>query len=621
MHIASIVHRYNRIRELGIRNSSKSLYHKVAQKLFQVTWEHKAKNQKAQHSWKQVARNHGFNKSFEQYWSQAVKKHLPHIQVPEGLLSNAHQYVDNIFDILGSGPQKLLPIPWHTDFRLAKNNPSAHSTFEKYIFYKNIRITNDQTSMGKDIKVPWELSRFQHAPILGFVYNQTFNELYTKTCVQQITDWIEHNPYLLGINWLCPMEVGIRAINWIWAWNYIKKSEHIPVAFWERFTCSLYDHMHYLEHNWEIFDTKTSNHYLSDLLGYLYLCWFFQDLPGIKQKKDWCVQELIRECNKQVFDEGSDYEGSTSYHQLVTEIIDHVLFLSSHMNIPMPPDMHKKRERMHEFIAWCSINEKDTIRIGDNDSGSILAMKLYNYTKHPQAENTRVKTYKDFGVSIIKSSDWHVSLRHEVYKKHQPSGHFHNDALSITLAIEGNPIIIDPGSFVYTASTKWRNYFRSAKVHNTLFIKDHEPIPFDERLFALAMQEKSLIADITCNKETIHIAAQSCAYKRLNIAPHRSLIWSQNSLTVQDHWQGNISQFTRKWNFLLDPTIKADGNNNTWILSRNNKDLLMLQSTIPFCKTEAYMSPHYGIKIPTLSLQGEHTGLPLKRYDMVFTKL
>ncbi len=37
------------------------------------------------------------------------------------------------------------------------------------------------------------------------------------------------------------MEVGIRAINWIIAWEFFKHEPSITLDFWERFIGSLYD--------------------------------------------------------------------------------------------------------------------------------------------------------------------------------------------------------------------------------------------------------------------------------------------------------------------------------------------------------------------------------------------
>src|SRR5260370_1162087 len=58
-------------------------------------------------------------------------------------------------------------------------------------------------------------------------------------------------------------------------------------------------------------------------------------------------------------------------------------------------------------------------------------------------------------------------------------GHGHNDALSFEAWLEGAPLVIDRGSFVYTASFDKRNEFRSTFSHNTPCVDREEMNRFD----------------------------------------------------------------------------------------------------------------------------------------------
>jgi hypothetical protein len=58
--------------------------------------------------------------------------------------------------------------------------------------------------------------------------------------------------------------------------------------------------------------------------------------------------------------------------------------------------------------------------------------------------------------------------------------HAHNDALSFELAIGDQPLVIDPGSYVYTADPTERNRFRSTAFHSTLEIDGAEQNPLRE---------------------------------------------------------------------------------------------------------------------------------------------
>ncbi|HUE84277.1 MAG TPA: heparinase II/III-family protein, partial [Pyrinomonadaceae bacterium] len=51
-------------------------------------------------------------------------------------------------------------------------------------------------------------------------------------------------------------------------------------------------------------------------------------------------------------------------------------------------------------------------------------------------------------------------------------GHAHADALSFDLAAGGRTILVDPGTYTYTGSKKFRDWFRSSFAHNTLTLDD-----------------------------------------------------------------------------------------------------------------------------------------------------
>ncbi len=62
---------------------------------------------------------------------------------------------------LGSHVQRYDQIPWHMDFRLQQQNSDADIMFDNASFYGDLRIQQGaKDTLVKDIKVPWELSRF-----------------------------------------------------------------------------------------------------------------------------------------------------------------------------------------------------------------------------------------------------------------------------------------------------------------------------------------------------------------------------------------------------------------------------------------------------------------------------
>jgi hypothetical protein len=48
------------------------------------------------------------------------------------------------------------------------------------------------------------------------------------------------------------------------------------------------------------------------------------------------------------------------------------------------------------------------------------------------------------------------------------AAHGHADALSFTLSVAGEELLIDPGTFAYHTQKQWRDYFRGTSAHNTV---------------------------------------------------------------------------------------------------------------------------------------------------------
>jgi Heparinase II/III N-terminus/Heparinase II/III-like protein len=476
-------------------------------------------------------------------------------------------------------------------------------------FYQDIEIGagRDET-LVKDIKLPWELSRFQHLVVLGTAYEQTKNITYANTFVRHLSDWLDTNPYLLGPNWKCPMDVGIRAINWIIGFCFFKDVV-VDDAFWQTFVCSLYDHMVYLENNWEIYDSITSNHYLSDLIGYFYLCYFFSELPDVAKKTQWCYQEMLREFDKQIFDEGTDYEGSTRYHKLVTEIFYHFYGLAEHMGFCVPDIFKRKLGRMFSFLDWCTPHDGAPIQIGDNDSGLIVsgvAPELINIMKEKNKDQQeKIVYFPSFGLSLIKTKDWHISVRHNAYEQKQPTGHFHNDAGSITVNILGIDVVVDPGSYIYTPSKIWRNRFRSVNMHNTFFLEGIEPNPLDDRLFYLPLRQTQANIEQKMDDHQIMIQTSHDLYARFGLRAQRSIFFieAENMLTLRDQWQKMDNKECNKnlisvWNFMLGPTIGLEKTDDGLILFHDNQPLVEMISSLNFEIFNGWYSSSYGLKVP-----------------------
>ncbi|MFH1254681.1 MAG: heparinase II/III family protein [bacterium] len=571
--------------------------------------------------------------------SEEFNLYLPHkFKDNNWILQQADLAAVNCFDILGSGTKCFEKIPWHQDFKCRDFKSTSHNKSWQHSFYQDITASCPQNmkldEYNPDIKVPWELSRFQHIFVLGRAYQINQNNRYASAFQNQISDWMEQNPYMVGVNWVCPMDVAIRAINWIWGFYFFKDAPNISNEFWIKFINMLHMHLHYLEFNWETSD-KPNNHYVSDLVGYLYLCKFFK----LKKSKPWCVKKILEQFFHQIQPDGTCYEGTTGYHKFDTELFLHFkLICNATQDITsdyqttqdkteqagLPAEFLNRFYKMIEFLQACTdLSGTDSsdyfVTVGDNDSGKILTgIEVPSIKKSRAAsEQPVIFNYPDFGLVTIKTCSCkpclreeclhvkrlHATLRLPKFKQNQPSGHFHYDQLAVTLSINGTPILIDPGSYVYTANSTWRNLMRSHQSHNTFY--SPELTTMQGELFQLKLTPQDIPIIIDQNSDTttrniIHVTAcnkfDSCgnktAYRTVEIDEEKNFKLTDWWKTTQENTKNRINS---EWNLIFNPELKLKKENDkSWSVEKNNKPICRIFSTLNFVMLTGFCSKSYG---------------------------
>jgi len=588
-----MISKLKKLYQYGIYSSIRITFHRLQQWHFAVKWRKKITNY--------TTADYTPPQSKHLSFVEDLCKKSDHTEC----IRRADDTVEGYISVLGSSKKKYTVIPWHADIRLAQQCASADSTFERDLFFKDICIATGHNPklLTKDIKIPWELSRLQELPILGHAYLHTKNERYAKSAVGLMLDWSNSNSFLHGSNWANPMEVGLRAVSIILALSMIEKSKSISLVFSQKMAGILHEHYIFIEHNFEWYDGKTSNHYLSDLVGYVYLSWFFDNAKNAR----WAIDELKRELHKQLLPDGTSYEGSTKYHQLVTELIYYAELLIMQEYPSRRLFFAQSRARMDGFLWWCTPHNGALIAIGDDDSGRVTQFDYQSKKKHLGQHNF----FKQFGLSVYKTHKAHVTLRHHAYRANQPAGHFHNDVASITVTVHGIPIIVDPGSFVYTPSAYWRNYFRSVEQHNTSYPQATEPCTLTNNLFSLGIQERK-------NTDTLFYAQQH-QYHNQGLYFERKVLCTDEQITLNDAWQvideliHNNNPKMLCWNFMLHPDVLVRQTKHSILLLHNDQQIAALTSPdLAFTAQKTWYAPSYGTKVPTFCIRSSVPCAPTK---------
>lgn len=211
------------------------------------------------------------------------------------------------------------PIDWQLDFKSGYR--WREDCWHRKIVYGHLP--------GVDVKLPWELSRMQHLPQLAHAYaladagEAGFRPAaeYAREFRNQVLDFAATNPPRFGVNWRCTMDVAIRAVNWLVAYDLFRAGgATLDDPFTAIFRGSIYDHGRFIVENLEWNPTLLANHYLADVTGLLFVAAYLPSSPETDAWLALAVQEFVAQIESQFHLDGSNFEASTSYHRLSAEM-------------------------------------------------------------------------------------------------------------------------------------------------------------------------------------------------------------------------------------------------------------------------------------------------------------
>lgn len=570
------------------------------------------------------------------------------INSSEDLKKVAHNIVNGNYSFLGNNIYSQ-PFPnWHKDYQSGFTWP--------LISYNKIW---DHTPEKVDLKYPWELSSLFHLFPIATAYAMTREKKLCDFYLSHLNHWMESNPCPYGVNWCNPMVVSLRLIILIETSSLfngafsVENRESIEMGIWQ--------HLLFIVNNLENLGISPANHYLTEIVGVLWGAMYFDESNLlIRLLRKWVLHTLDHEMMRQVFPDGMSFEGSVSYHRLVTELL---LYSAILLNKNRQKLSVAYSERLHRMLqAQCLFTLPSNLypHIGDNDDCRLFyGSDYYTWNKRdaryllaigavfindsdllPKQKDTHELATWIFGnnkvdqlaqktprpkqgLFALDSSQFYFIRNDEdclVVNCSRPShpeyGHTHNDTLSFVLCLKGREVFVDPGSYVYTRDKKMRNLFRSTRYHNTLQVNNEEQWPFSEdSLFLIpkGTPPKALQWG-SSNKEYV-FTGEHYGYTRMpgNIVHRRTFRVEKETFTVilrDDLYYRRVNEVTvnrlqLNTMFHLAYGVKCYFEKGAVILSVNNNapPLFALYFTpendLSVCLEDAWFSPSYGVKLPS----------------------
>jgi hypothetical protein len=522
-----------------------------------------------------------------------------HPERRDGILREADRIRAHRFDLLGSGPLDLgESLPWHTDFKSGRQ-------WAKGGYYEELqRRVVMEFNRGWDVKIPWELSRFQHLPCLGQAYWLTGDRRYYEEFRAQVLDWIRANRMARGVNWTCTMDVAIRAVNWIWGYVLFRDEVLADRRMASLLLRSLFAHGRFIMANLEN-GPVTSNHYLADLVGLLFLGVLFRGAPEADVWKGLAITEIVREGRRQTYPDGVDYEASIAYHRLTTEMLLTSLLLAERSGFELP-DLHDVVRNRIDFLAHYTKPNGLAPQLGDNDDGRLQVLGGYGTDRRdhrhllavagvafddqalfglaggqweeafwllgercvkkmeaPGAGGRVVVTsahYEHAGIAVLRHDDLYALFDAGPVGMVGTGAHAHNDTLSVEIQAHGHDLVVDPGVGIYTPDLKLRDRFRSTAAHNTVRVDGEEINPLPAEPFRLPGIDSPSILRFVSRRGFDLVEGEHHGYARLEdpVIHRRVLLLNRRTrrFVIEDQLLGR-GRHKLEWFFHFDPACEA----------------------------------------------------------------
>ena len=386
------------------------------------------------------------------------------------------------------------PPQWHTDYLAGKDLTTNESAFN---------LNHRELPGGADIKMIWELSRWQQLVRLAQAAYVLDDARAAQTCVRWLKDWVTHNPPYGGWNWTSALEAGMRLMQFTWidallapqglAWGYeaeLKRLRHeiLPAHVW-------------LTWRHKSFGSSANNHLLGELAGLILATVRWPALAQWGAPLNTLQRRWEHEVLAQFAEDGGNREQALNYQLFSWELCwqSRAALLSIAKKIS--PPVEDRLSTAARFF-WGVQARRDPWDYGDSDNAFATPFFVTEQTAllewrdwlRRSATNSALEywlgdppiftprlglgqplltvaahewwIYRETGMAICESGSWWLRWDLSPLGYLSTAAHGHLDALHLSIWFKGVAMIIDPGTGAYYADEKLRSWLASPKAHN-----------------------------------------------------------------------------------------------------------------------------------------------------------
>lgn len=456
-----------------------------------------------------------FRDAIKKKSDQKIKKgYLPKgilFQKPKPILFSSpysESFDLSTYNIFGQDLELNEKINWHRDLHSGKEFPMDFSFS-----------INTRSGQYGNVKVVWEVNRLQFLTGFCLKYKQTKHEEFLDRFMDIITQWHVANPYLYGVNWYSNIELNLRIITWFFCWEILDATSLISThKKFANFTNTVWLPLIELhaEHAFRYPSKYSSanNHLVAEAAG-LFIAGSYWKFKHSERWKSYGQKVLESQIHKQHTFQGVNREEASEYIQFIADFFLIPMIVGQRTGSPYSKKYSDKWKEIMNYVYHLMDCSGNLPYYGDDDDGHVVQLGWGKSTSNFSSllasasiifKNPSFKTKATFDLknhllfgeqgyslfnnftsvngeskSLLLKESGHFLLKtgkgnKELYCHADiaPLGylsiaaHGHADALSFFLHLDGQPYIIDVGTYTYHTEPEWRSYFKGTLAHNTI---------------------------------------------------------------------------------------------------------------------------------------------------------
>jgi len=289
----------------------------------------------------------------------------------------------------------------------------------------------------------------------------------------------------------------------------------------------------------------------------------------------------------QTYDDGGDYEASSGYHVLVSQMFLHSYFVQRAREVQIDSRFERRLTAMFEWLATLADHQGTVPQLGDCDDGRVELMlddirqaalpveqrnslKLASYlglgshifTKALGGEGSdcvwfgapsvnictserlRVEVLSESGLAVARNGEAEVifaAMPNGIYGR---ASHTHCDKLGFVLRLAGAEVFCDSGTACYTRDAQRRNRYRSTAAHNSVVVDDQEQNNIDhdqDALFRCGNEAAVTPIVVRDQGDVIVLSSSHSGYERFGVRCDRTMRLQKDRLLIEDQILGSGS--------------------------------------------------------------------------------